>query len=247
MKNILNPISRFIGKVPEKVLKRKFLYLSLFIAATVFLVYSLGQLKMDMTIEGWIQDDDPTKIAFNEYHAQFGSEDGVYIVYKPKDGDVFSEKSLQVVKNIQDDLLSYRERLKEGEESALDHIVKVTTLVNARVLTVEDDFLYARPLVGETVPESQVEREKLREIAKKEKQFPLQYFSDNMKFGGIYIETDFGAIPIDGEEELGDLSMDELSLETSTDLVEAPVRFKPTDQLDYLKLNDALREYDVSV
>lgn len=242
MKNILNPISRFIGKVPEKVLKRKFLYLSLFIAATVFLVYSLGQLRMDMTIEGWIQDDDPTKIAFNEYHAQFGSEDGVYIVYKPKDGDVFSEKSLEVVKNIQNDILSYRERLKDGETSALDHIVKVTTLVNARVLTVEDDFLYARPLVGDTVPKSQEEREKLREIAKAEKQFPLQYFSDNMQFGGIYIETDFGAIPMDSEEQVGDLSMDDLSLETSTDLAETPVRFKPTDQGDYLLLNDALKE-----
>ncbi|QHI36104.1 hypothetical protein IMCC3317_14580 [Kordia antarctica] len=243
MKNILNPISRFIGKVPEKVLKRKFLYLSLFIAATAFLVYGLGNLKMDMTIEGWIRDDDPTKIAFNKYHAQFGSEDGVYIVYKPKDGDVFSEKSLQIVKGIQDDLLNYRESLKEGEESALDHIVKVTTLVNARVLTVEDDFLFASPLVGETIPKSKEELEKIREIAKSEKQFPLQYFSKDMTHGGIHIETDFGAILIDDKEEkVGDLVMDtDLTMEV-VEATDAPIRFKPTDQGDYIKLNDALKE-----
>lgn len=242
MKNILNPISRFIGKVPEKVLKRKFLYLSLFIAVTVFLVYSLGSLKMDMTIEGWIRDDDPTKIAFNEYHAQFGSEDGVYIIYKPKDGDVFSEKSLKVVKNIQDDLLNYRASLKEGEVSALDHIIKVNTLVNARVLTAENDFLYARPLIGETIPKSKDERERLREIAKAEKQFPLQYFSKDMKYGGIHIETNFGAVLLDDENmEVGDLVMDDMTLEVA-ETTDAPIRFKPTDQGDYIKLNDALKE-----
>ncbi|MCH2193528.1 MMPL family transporter [Kordia sp.] len=246
MKNMLNPVSRFISKIPEKVLKRKWLYLGFFVAATVFLIMNLGNLKMDMTIEGWIQDDDPTKIAFNEYHAQFGSEDGVYIVYKPKDGDVFSEKSLQVVKSIQEDLLNYKETLRIGQKSALDHIVKVNTVVNARVLTAENDFLYARPLVGENVPKSQAKRDELREIAKGEKQFPLQYFSDDMQYGGIYIETNFGAIPI-GEEEL---NVDDLVLsDTNSDLTleetatnAATPRFKPTDQADYLKLNEAINE-----
>jgi predicted RND superfamily exporter protein len=248
MKNVLNPVSRYISKVPEKVLKRKFLFLFLFIAATVFLVANLGKLKMDMTIEGWIRDDDPTKIAFDEYHAQFGSEDGVYIVYKPKDGDVFSEKSLEVVKGIQQDLLNYRQNLKEGEESALDHIVKVNTLVNARVLTAEDDFLYARPLVGNNIPTTTEERERIREIAKKEKQFPLQYFSKDMKYGGIHIETNFGAVPIneegevlDDKGEIGELVMDDIALET-TETEETRVRFKPTDQADYIKLNDAIVE-----
>mgnify|MGYP003683000307 CR=1 FL=1 len=246
MKNMLNPVSRFISKIPEKVLKRKWLYLGFFIAATVFLIMNLGNLKMDMTIEGWIQDDDPTKIAFNEYHAQFGSEDGVYIVYKPKDGDVFSEKSLETVKSIQEDLLNYKETLRIGQKSALDHIVKVNTVVNARVLTAENDYLYARPLVGENVPKSQAKRNELREIAKGEKQFPLQYFSEDMKYGGIYIETNFGAIPLDDEE----VKVDELILDDSgTDLTleeavtdTATPRFKPTDQGDYLKLNDAINE-----
>jgi predicted RND superfamily exporter protein len=247
MKNILNPVSRFISKVPDKVLKRKYLYLSLFVAATIFLIANLGNLKTDMTIEGWIEDDNPTKIAFNEYHAQFGSEDGVYIVYKPKDGDVFSEKSLKIVKSIQEDLLNYRASLKEEEESALDHIVKVSTLINERVLTVEDDFLYARQLVGDDIPESEKEREEIFQIASSERQFPLQYFSKDRKYGGIYIETDFGAVPIETEETIEDLSIDEISLEP-TDLAvtpetkKGPVKFKPTDQGDYLKLNDAIRE-----
>ncbi len=248
MKNILNPVSRYISSVPDKVLKRKYLYLTLFIAATVFLAANLSNLKMDMTIEGWIQDDDPTKIAFNEYHTQFGSEDGVYIIYKPKDGDVFSERSLSIIKSIQNDFLNYRENLKEGETSALDHIVKVNTLVNARVLTAEDDFLYARPLVGNNIPANQEERERLREIAKSEKQFPLQYFSKDMKFGGIHIETDFGAVPIDEDGkvlddgiEIGDLVFEDLELEKEGS-TKMPVRFKPTDQVDYIKLNTALRE-----
>lgn len=244
MKNILNPVSRFISSVPDRVLKRKYLYLSLFVAATIFLIVNLGNLKTDMTIEGWIEDDNPTKIAFNEYHAQFGSEDGVYIVYKPKDGDVFSEKSLTLVKGIQEEILNYRANLEEGEESALDHIVKVTTLINARVLTVKDDFLYARPLVGDSIPTTQEEREKIVNIARGERQFPLQYFSDDLQYGGIYIETNFGAVPID-EPDVEELIIDDMSLDMTEETVveeETTPKFKPTDQADYLKLNTALRE-----
>lgn len=245
MKNILNPVSRIISSIPEKVLKRKYLYLFLFVAATGYLIANLGNLKMDMTIEGWIRNDDPTKIAFNEYHAQFGSEDGVYIVYKPKDGNVFSEKSLQAVKGIQEELQNYRKELKEGEESPLDHIIKVTTLINARVLTVEDDFLYARQLVGNNIPSSEEKREELKKIAQGEKQFSLQYFSKDMKYGGIYIDTDFGAIPVEDEKVIDDLITDDLSLEpvaSTTDAEKTPTKFKPTDQADYIKLNDAIQE-----
>ncbi|XLS29194.1 efflux RND transporter permease subunit [Flavobacteriaceae bacterium M23B6Z8] len=241
MKNILNPVSRFISSVPDRVLKRKWLYLFLFIAATVFLIINLSNLRTDMTIEGWIRDDNPAKIAFNEYHAQFGSEDGAYIIYKPKDGDVFSEKSLTLLKGIQDELLNYRNTLEEGEESALDHIVKVNTLINARVLTVKDDFLYARPLVGDTIPKSKEKREELYQIAKNERQFPLQYFSKDRQYGGIYLDTDFGAIPVNNEVQVDDLVLDDITL-SATEPTETPIEFKPTDQVDYLRLNEAIRE-----
>jgi len=239
MKNVINSVTRYYGRVPDQILKRKWLVLLFFIAATAVCIFGLSKMRTDMTIEGWFQDDDPTKIAYNEFHAQFGSEDGMYIIYKPKDGDVFSAKSLNAVKGIRNELINFRSNLKEGEVSPLEHIVKINTLINATVLTVEGDFLRAKPLVGTTVPTSQVELDEIRKTAESQSKFPLQYFSKDMKYGGIYIETDFGAIPMDADQKSDNMVIDDMTQET-VKKAEKPVRFKPTDQADYIRLNDAI-------
>ncbi|QWP75318.1 MMPL family transporter [Lysobacter sp. K5869] len=220
--------------------KRRLLVGIVFLALLAASVFGIGKLRMDMTIEGWFSKDDPTLIAFNRYHAQFGSEDGVYIVYKPKDGDVFSPASLEAARGIQNDLINFRAKLKEGEKSALEHIVKVDTLVNAPVLTVDGDVLASRQLVGDTVPTSPEAIAQIKAIAESEKQLPLQFFSRDHKYGGIYIETDFGTVPVDAEAVTEDTV---LSLEQAAPADgDKPVEFKPTDQADYLKLFEEIKK-----
>ena len=70
-------------------------------------------------------DDDPLKIALDEFHAEFGSDDGIFLVYKPADGNVFSARSLEVIKGIRNDLLNFRAEQKDGEESMLNHIIRI--------------------------------------------------------------------------------------------------------------------------
>lgn len=237
---IISRLSEHFENVPDALRKRRLLVGIVFLAMLAASIFGIGKLRMDMTIEGWFHKEDPTLVAFNRYHAQFGSEDGVYIVYKPKDGDVFSPASLEAVRGIQDELINFRDRLKEGEESALEHIVKVDTLVNASVLTVDGDVLASRPLVGDTVPTSPEAIAEIKAIAEAEKQLPLQFFSRDHKYGGIYIETDFGAIPVDAEEVTEEtiLSLDQ----TASPDEEKPVEFKPTDQGDYLKLFEEIKK-----
>lgn len=237
---IISRLSRHFENIPDALRKRRLLVGIVFLAMLAASVYGMGKLRMDMTIEGWFHKEDPTLVAFNHYHEQFGSEDGVYIVYKPKDGDVFSPASLEAVRGIQDELINFRTRLKEGEESALEHIVKVNTLVNAAVLTVDGDLLAARQLVGDkelTSPEVIAE---IKTIAEAERQLPLQFFSRDHKYGGIHIETDFGAIPVGAEEVTGEtvLSLDQIASPDE----DKPVEFKPTDQGDYLKLFEEIKK-----
>ncbi|RDZ28530.1 hypothetical protein DX914_05200 [Lysobacter silvisoli] len=225
--------------------KRRLLVGVVFVALLAASVMGIGKLRMDMTIEGWFNKEDPTLVAFNRYHAQFGSEDGVYIVYKPKDGDVFSPASLEAVRGIQDDLINFRAKLKEGEASALEHIVKVDTLVNAPVLTVDGDVLASKQLVGDTVPTSPEAIAQIKAIAESEKQLPLQFFSRDHKYGGIYIETDFGTVPVDAEAVTEDtvLSLDQTASPGEDKPGEdKPVEFKPTDQADYLKLFEEIKK-----
>jgi uncharacterized protein len=238
---IVKRLTDHFENVPDALIKRRWLVLVVFFAMLAASLYGISRLRMDMTIEGWFQKDDPTLVAFNRYHAQFGSEDGVYIVYKAKDGDVFSPASLEAARGIQDELINFRSRLKQGEESALEHIVKVDTLVNTSVLTVDGDVLAARPLVGDRVPTSPEALAQIKAIAQAEKQLPLQFFSRNHQYGGIYIETDFGAVPVDAETVSDDtvVSMEQTTAPADED---KPVEFKPTDQADYLKLAEAIQK-----
>jgi uncharacterized protein len=97
MKSILNTLNIYFETIPNRLLKYKWLVWLILIAVTVFLSFGIVRTKFDMTLEGWFADDDPIKMALDAFKEDFGSDDGVYIVYKPNDGDVFSEKSLKAV------------------------------------------------------------------------------------------------------------------------------------------------------
>lgn len=237
---IVSRLSDHFENIPDALRKRRLLVGIVFLALLAASIFGISKLRMDMTIEGWFDKEDPTLIAFNRYHEQFGSEDGVYIMYRAKDGDVFSPASLEAARGIQDDLINFRAKLKQGEESALKHIVKVDTLVNASVLSVDGDALISRPLVGDRVPTSAAELAAVKTAAEAESQLPLQFFSRDHKYGGIYIETDFGAIPVDAEAVTDDTT---LSMEqTTAPAEEKPVEFKSTDQADYLKLFEEIKK-----
>lgn len=244
MKNLLNSITEFFANLPDLVRKRKLLVLLSFIVVTVIIGFiGLKQVKFDFTVEGWFKKDAPVFVAYNRFHAQFGSEDGVMIVYKAKDGDVFSAKSLEAVKGIRDELRYYRSKLKEGEKSSFDHVVKINCLINASILTAEGDMLLSKQLVGEKVPTSQEELDKIRKTAESQKGLPLQYFSKDMKYGAMLIETDFGAIPLNSDEQsVKDLVMDDMTLAVGGAAAKDEVpRFKPTDMADYIALNAAIK------
>lgn len=237
---IVSRLSEHFENIPDALRKRRLLVGIAFLALIAASIFGMSKLRMDVTIEGWFDKEDPTLVAFHRYHAQFGSEDGVYIVYKPKDGDVFSPASLEAVRGIQDELINFRARLKEGETSALEHIVKVDTLVNAPVLTVDGDVLASRALVGDTIPTSPEALAEIKAIAKAEKQLPLQFFSRDQKYGGIHIETDFGTTPVDAEE-ITDQTVLSLDQAASPD-EDKPVEFKPTDQAEYVKLFEEIKK-----
>jgi predicted RND superfamily exporter protein len=179
----------FLENVTNIVRKRKLIVWLAFFAITIFALLGLPKTKFDMTIEGWFPEDDPVLVAIDEFKAQFGSNEGVYIAYKPKDGDVFSSKSLKLVKQIQEDILHAG---RKNDSTTLKHIVKVNTIVNAPVLLAEGDVLVSKKLVGDSIPTTPEAVESIRSLALTQKSFPLFFFSKDMKYGGMLIETDFG-------------------------------------------------------
>lgn len=239
VKGVADAMTRHFERVPERVRKRKAILWLFFIAMTAFAVMGMGRVKFDMTIEGWFEKDDPTLVALEGFRTQFGSEDNLYVIYKPKDGDVFSAKSLETAGKIREDLLKRKLSLQQAEASALRRIVKITALTNAPVLRAEGDALISRPLVGGTIPTTQEELDQIRRTAESQETFPLLYYSKDRKYGAIHIETDFGTMPLDAADspapsnKQAGLQVDELNMTFEESSSEEVMRFKPTDLSEY--------------
>lgn len=244
MNNSMSAMNSYFEAVPDQLRRFKWMVWLFFIAMTVVSLMGIERVKFDMTIEGWFADDDPTIVALDGFHAEFGSDDHVIVVYQPKDGDVFSSKSLQLVKNIREDLLAAQ--AAGGEASPLNRMTRITDLVNAPVFQAQGDALVTRHLVGSNIPSNAAEVEAIAKTAETQHTFPLLYFSADRQYGGIFIETDFGAIPIEQEGDNGNLEamewdMDELDMEGGSFIEEERIRFKPTDLSEYFDFMNEIK------
>ena len=189
---LLNRLNLWFEKLPDRARRRRKLVWSIFIALTLLIVSGGAFVKIDMTLDSFFQDDDPTKLEMNRFRALFGSDEVAYVIYKARDGDVFSEKSLRLVREIQEELLHYRLYLPAGEMSPLDHITDVKTILNVSFMEAGEDSLISRNFIGDIIPQTNEEREKIRKAALEHPDYPLLYISENTEYGAIIIRTDFG-------------------------------------------------------
>lgn len=245
--SVKQSITHYLGTVPDQVLPVKWLVWLVVVVATAFAVVGMERTKFDMTIEGWFADDDPTIVAMDGFRARFGSDDHHYIIYKPKDGKVFSAKSLETARQLRLDL--QQRMVAAKEDSPLRRIVKITTLANAPVLKVEDEALVSRNLLGPVAPATSAELAEIERTAQSQHSLPLQFFSKDHKYGGILIETNFGAIPVADEARPADQSAaaavaaaDGVDMSFDGKVDETRVRFKPTDLPEYLDFVKAVEE-----
>ena len=176
---------------------------------------------MDMSLESWFQEDDPTKLSLDKFRQQFGSDDGIYLVYEARDGDVFSKQSLAVLRELHTELGNARLGLKTDAKTKLDagsmlpRIERVDSLYNARYQIAQGDTLISNKLIAADFPNTQEAREQRRALALTQDNFELSYYSKNFNYGGIQLKTDFGVVPVsnenDGESNNSSASPDLLS------------------------------------
>ena len=173
MDKTLLSLSRFFALIPLWILRARWPVLIILISSTVFMGYGAAtRTTLDMTIDSFIDQDDPAIAALNEFREQFGSDDSVFLVYRALDGDVFSAQSLRAAQALTRELEDWRQldpgnypEEIDGEPvilEELDNIRRVQSLTTARVQSVDGDTLRSDRLVPEQLPES---AEALRAIA----------------------------------------------------------------------------------
>ena len=223
LKNILLATSDYFERLPDRLRPWRWSIIIFALVTTLFMAFGSTKFVIDVTVDSWFNEDDPVLQSLDEFRDQFGSDDGLFIVYEAKDGDVFSNKSLTLVSEITEVLDNYRQisddvwlekyGLTPDIVESLNHIKRVQSLSNIRIQKNEDDVLSSPRLVPNKIPSDAITLSQISSEADNQPSLPLFMFSKDHRFGAISIQTDFGAIPVVQElnDELSLLDDDEWS------------------------------------
>ncbi|MDH5561141.1 MAG: MMPL family transporter [Deltaproteobacteria bacterium] len=192
MKNILGKLDLFFEKTPDHLRWNKFKLWVFYIFLLLVVSYGMKSVQLDNSMESFLNEDDPTKLSFDQFREAFGSDEGIYLVYKPKDGNVFSSNSLNSIRNLQNELLERAYSYDEEIIDPLNQISDITSLINVRYLEVKGDLLTAREFIGQNNPTNLREMENLRHEAKNHPDYLKLFLSEDSKYGGFMINTDLG-------------------------------------------------------
>ncbi len=207
--------------------KRIFLF---YLILLLVLGAGLPRIKVDMSLESFFAPDDPALLTMNRFRDVFQGDSGLYLVYRAKDGDVFSNASLEALNRLQ-------QRLTDqtfDPASPLSHITRITSLINVDYLEVRQDDLISREFIGADLPLSNELREKRRAEALSHPDLPEVYFSKDFRLGAILLETDLGTERLD--ESGSGAALGELSVQVRQQDTQGPSRFKPVEMEEYAAL-----------
>ena len=260
MEKLLITLSDAYAQVPNRVLRYKHFVLSGLIVISLLMVWGIfTRTELDMTTDSFLDQEDPSMLALNEYRRQFGSDDSVFLVYRAKDGDVFSRESLLAIQQLTDDLRYWQQLRPEDYPDAingidldfneLNHVRRVQSIANLRFQENQGDTLLSNRLVPEQLPESDDELAAIKTRALNQQDYLLAFYSADARYGAVMIQTDFGAQPVEGYEpavNATDIVLDDsfidfdafaaddsfdLDFDESAQIQE--VSFEPVDMLGY--------------
>lgn len=123
--------------------------LSVAISLTIFRV---AEVEIDPSSEGMMVEGDPEREYYERFKETFGSDTLTVVVIKSKDGDVFTEETLTLIKNLTDEL------------EDLDGVTDVHSLTRVNRIQGDGDFLNTDDLIYE-VPSDEASLKEIRRDA----------------------------------------------------------------------------------
>lgn len=256
MLSFLLSLNSYFSAVPDFTRRWRLIISLLVVAFVVFMVTGIAnRFSVDLSAEVWFDEDSPIIAERDKFRAQFGSDEVVFIIYRPESGDVFSESALRTLEALHRtiDAASLKPSSPD-RENPLARLSRIDSLYNARYQVADGDTLISRKLIGSDFPQDRQNRERRRAIALSQKTFKKTFFSEDFQYGVIQLTTDFGAIPVDNDlaevlfSDDNLLIADEFSIESdSTDVsvdthVDEPIEFVKESIEDYSLFVQAVRD-----
>ncbi|CAA6825304.1 MAG: RND transporter [uncultured Sulfurovum sp.] len=169
LENFIGRLGGFIHDNPFKVLLVVFVLLA-------FPIAHVPQIKMDTSTEGFMHDDDPVLLDYNNFRAEFGRDERIVLAIKSD--NIFSVEFLHTL-----------QMLHEEIEEKVPYLEDVTSLYNVRHTRGEGDRLITDDLL-ETMPSTKVDVETIKKQAMTSHFYKNLLLSEDGKMTTMVIETD---------------------------------------------------------
>ena len=254
-------LSEYFGNLPARIRPYRYFGIALFLLGTIFFSAGIPRFQLDSSLETWLPKDDPSIKSLKKFKDQFGSDDGVFIVYRAKDGDIFSPSSLRTLVALTKDLenlnlLDPNELgLAENDLEGLNRIIDVQSLANERYETDDGENLISRYIIPRNIQINERLARKISKVAKGQKNLRLLLFSEEGDFGGIVLKTNFGTVRVaevhSAETEAImdklDEALDNFEMDVDETANLEEIIYKPTEPSEYsnfmLPLNSLFQKY----
>ncbi len=147
----------------------------LMLAISFLLAAQIPKLKLDLSAEGLLHEQDTSLIEYNQFRDQFGREGMIIIPIESQ--NIFDLQFLNKLKLFQDDIINN-----------VPYIDDVTSLINARNTYGENDTLIVEDLF-DNWPKNLNELNSIKESALSNELFNKTLFSEDLKYTAILIKT----------------------------------------------------------
>jgi len=230
----------FYANVPEIIARHRILYIVILLAATLAVVAGIPGMNIDMSTESFFLENDPVKVTYQRFREYFGSDEFIFIVYRAKDGDVFSEHAIAALDVIHRKLEALAADHGSDPASPFARITDVTSLINVSYLEVAADTLRSREFIAGRPPTTDADRSELKIQARNHPNYIPSILNRKGDFGVIIIDTNLGAATAAAASDVGALIADD-AFEKTGPAESGAVEFIRPNLWDYQVLTDALQ------
>jgi len=235
------PDPGFYANLPEIMVRHRILYLVILLAATLVVGAGIPGMHIDMSTESFFLENDPVKVTYQRFREYFGSDEFIFIVYRARDGDVFSKHSIAALDVIHRKLEALAATHGSNPTSPYSRITDVTSLINVSYLEVEADTLRSREFIAGRPPKTEADRAGLQTQARNHPNYIPSILNRKGDFGVIIIDTNLGATIAAAAGDVDDLITDD-AFEETTPAEPGAVEFIRPSLWDYQVLADALKK-----
>jgi predicted RND superfamily exporter protein len=142
----------------------------------IALASNLPNITFDTSTEGFLYEDDPQILAYNDFRNQFGRDEKIIIAIKTE--DVFEPSFLKTLFALHNDI-----------EQNAPYINEVNSLKNARKTTGNEEELIVEDLFEEGIPSDAKELAEIKQFALSNPIYENLYISEDATFTTIIIST----------------------------------------------------------